>query len=142
MKITNIDTVSALFDRLITENIKLYFFNKDNLIDKVDHQIIIIEEIKKKLTETLTLILNENKYDYISEKRTYNENDIIESLEELIFSDIITGESDRDNLKEAISSTPSLTQFILNHKKIRKANELRAKAKNKVDKSIGRMIDA
>lgn len=38
MRITNIDTLSAYFDRLITENIKLYFFSKDGLTDKVDHQ--------------------------------------------------------------------------------------------------------
>ena len=29
MRITNIDTLSALFDRLISENIKLYFFKKE-----------------------------------------------------------------------------------------------------------------
>ena len=38
MYITNIDTLSALLDRLISENIKLYFFKKDNLIENIDHQ--------------------------------------------------------------------------------------------------------
>ena len=35
MRVTNIDTLSALLDRLVTENIKLYFFKKENLIDKM-----------------------------------------------------------------------------------------------------------
>ena len=35
---TNIDTLSALLDRLISENIKLYFFQKDNLTDNIEHQ--------------------------------------------------------------------------------------------------------
>ena len=139
--ITNIDTISALLDRLVTENIKLYFFNKDNLIDKIDHQIIVIEEIKKKLTETLSSIIKENKYDYISEKRTYSEDDILESIEELIFSDITTGEGDRDNLKEATSDNPNLDKFVFNHKKIRKANERRASAKNKIDERFKDIIE-
>ena len=29
MRLSNIDTLSAYFDRLITENIKLYFFKKE-----------------------------------------------------------------------------------------------------------------
>ena len=41
--ITNINTLSVLFDRLIVENIKLYFFNKDGLIDNVNHQNQIID---------------------------------------------------------------------------------------------------
>jgi len=139
--ITNIDTVSALLDRLITENIKLYFFIKDNLTDKIDHQEIVIEEIQKKLSETLSLIIKENRYDYVSEKRTYSEDDIIESLEELIFSDITTGEGDRDNLKEVNSETPDLNKFIFNHKKIRKANERRANAKNKIDERLKDIIE-
>ena len=45
MRVTNIDTLSAYFDRLITENIKLYFFEKDRLLEKVEHQRIIINII-------------------------------------------------------------------------------------------------
>ena len=43
--ITNIDTISALLDRLITENIKLYFFNKDNLTENIAHQQTVILEM-------------------------------------------------------------------------------------------------
>jgi hypothetical protein len=45
MRITNIDTMSAYFDRLTTENIKLYFSEKDRLLEKVEHQRIIINII-------------------------------------------------------------------------------------------------
>ena len=31
--ITNIDTLSALLDRLISENIKLHFFRKEDVVD-------------------------------------------------------------------------------------------------------------
>lgn len=140
-RITNIDTLSALFDRLITENIKLYFFNKDKSLDKINHQNDVIKEIKKKICELFEEVYTNKKYNYIEEKRTYSINDVVESLETLIKSDILTGEGDRDNLKEANSKNPSIEKFVNNHKKIRKANELRAVSKNKIDEQFKKIID-
>ena len=77
----------------------------------------------------------------MSEKRTYKPEDIVETLEELIKNDITTGEGDRANLKEATSDNPSLKHFTRNHKLIRKANEQRAVAKNKLDEQFKGFID-
>ena len=86
-------------------------------------------------------VYRDGKYDYISEKRTYKPDDIVETLEELINNDITTGEGDRANLKEATSDTPSLKHFTRNHKLIRKANENRAVSKNKLDKQFEGYIE-
>ena len=51
--ITNIDTLSALLDRLISENIKLHFFRKDGIVDNIEHQEKLIEEIKYRITKLL-----------------------------------------------------------------------------------------
>ena len=67
MRITNIDTLSALFDRLISENIKLYFFKKDNLKENVDHQEIVISGVKEKLSELFTEVLESRRYKYLTE---------------------------------------------------------------------------
>ena len=139
--ITNIDTISALLDRLISENIKLYFFRKEDVVDDIVHQENLIEEIKHRITQLLLDTYNERQYKYISEKRTYKPEDIVETLEELIHNDITTGEGDRANLKEATSDNPSLEHFTRNHKLIRKANENRAVAKNKLDKQFKGIID-
>ena len=139
--ITNIDTISALLDRLISENIKLYFFRKDGLDKNVKHQEILIDEIKERISDTLLAVYYDREYDYISEKRTYTPEDIVETLEELIHNDITTGEGDRANLKEATSDNPSLEHFTRNHKLIRKANENRAVAKNKLDKQFKGFVD-
>jgi len=138
--ITNIDTLSALFDRLITENIKLYFFNKDNLIDKVDHQKIVVEEIKNRIKKLLQDTYEKKEYDYLSEKRTFNENSIVESLEELIVNDINIGESDRERLKQVQSENPSIEKFIVNEKRLRKANEGRSRNKNEIDDQYKKML--
>ena len=88
MRITNIDTLSAYLDRLITENIKLYFFKKDGLTEKANHQLIVISEIKTKISELIREVVTNGSYEYIEEYRTFNEGSIIEELDELIQNDI------------------------------------------------------
>ena len=52
--ITNIDTLSALLDRMISENIKLYFFKKDGVVDNIKHQEEVISDIKNRLVLLFT----------------------------------------------------------------------------------------
>ena len=139
--VTNIDTLSALLDRLISENIKLHFFKKDGIDENIEHQEKVIYEIRERIKILLGEVFIWKKYNYISEKRTYKPDDIVETLEELIHNDIITGEGDRANLKEATSDNPSLEHFTKNHKLIRKANENRAVAKNKLDEQFKSFVD-
>ena len=141
MRITNVDTLSAILDRLVSENIKLYFFKKDNLKENIDHQEIVISELRQKLSKLFTEVLDSGKYKYLSEKRTYKPDDIIETIEELIYNDITTGEHDRANLDESLSDNPSIETFTKNHKLIRKANENRASAKNKIDEQFQNIIE-
>jgi len=141
MRITNIDTLSAYLDRLITENIKLYFFTKDGLTEKINHQKQIIFEIKEKISELFIETLQKNSYNYIEEHRTFNESSIIEELNELIQNDINIGEADRARLEETTKDVPNLDRMIINEKRLRKANEGRARNKNKIDKQFKDMID-
>jgi hypothetical protein len=141
MYTTNIDTLSALFDRLISENIKLYFFRKDNLIDNVSHQESVIEDIKVRLKELMIDVYENKQYNYISEKRTYKADMTLDSLEQLIKSDIYTGEGDRANLAELNKETPDINAFRKNHKVLRSANELRAVSKNNLDKDFKDFIE-
>tara|TARA_Y100001972_G_C7454600_1_gene232418 strand:+ start:32 stop:472 length:441 start_codon:yes stop_codon:yes gene_type:complete len=141
MRITNVDTLSAILDRLVSENIKLYFFKKDNLKENIDHQEIVISELRQKLSKLFTEVLDSGRYKYLSEKRTYKPDDIIETIEELIYNDITTGEHDRANLDESLSDNPSIETFTKNHKLIRKANENRASAKNKIDEQFQNIIE-
>ena len=133
MRITNIDTLSAYLDRLITENIKLYFFKKDGLTEKVDHQLIIISEVKTKISKLIREVATNGSYEYIEEYRTFNEGSIIEELEELIQNDINIGEADIARLEETTKDTPNVDRMIVNEKRLRKANEGRARNKNKID---------
>lgn len=139
--ITNLSTLSVLFDRLIVENIKLYFFNKDGLIDNIKHQNEIISEIKSKIADLLNETFEKNKYDYIEEKRTYKYQEIVESVEQLIKSNITTGQADKQNLVEALSENPSVDVFKKNHKILRKSNEDRARYKNIIDSQYKNIVE-
>ena len=130
MRITNIDTLSALIDRLITENIKLFFFEKDKLEEKALHQKDIINGIKYKLKELFLEVYNANCYDYIDEKRTFSSSNIVEEISELVTNDIHIGESDRARLNIA----------MLEEKRLRKSNEGRSKNKNDIDKNFQNLI--
>ena len=121
--------------------IKLYFFNKDNLTDKVAHQKIVIEEIKIKISELFLETIERNSYNYIEEHRTFNESAIVEELEELIQNDINIGEADRARLAETTKEIPNLDRMIVNEKRLRKANEGRARNKNNIDKLFKSQFD-
>jgi len=139
--LTNIDTLSALLDRLISENIKLYFFRKDNIMINIKHQKQIINEIKDRIKTLLIDVYDHKEYDYVSEKRTYKADMTLESLEQLIKSDIYTGEGDRANLTELNKENPNIKSFRKNHKILRSANELRAVSKNELDENFKKFIE-
>ena len=139
--VTNIDTLSAMLDRLISENIKLYFFKKENLIENVSHQETVISEIKNRIKNLLLDVYKTKEYNYVSEKRTYKADMTLESLEQLIKSDIYTGEGDSANLEELNKKDPDLNAFRKNHKVLRSSNELRAVSKNKLDAQFKKFIE-
>ena len=141
MRITNLDTLSAMLDRLVTENIKKFFFEKDDLEDKVEHQVKVIDELKEKISELFHECYNNKGYDYMSEKRTWKDDDIVDDINDLTHNDILVGESDRGVLGEVVSDETDLDELKLQAKRMRKANEGRAKSKNEIDKKFKKIVE-
>ena len=131
MRLSNIDTLSAYFDRLITENIKLYFFKKEKDLQKIHHQEVAIDMIKEKISQLLQESFESGEYQYVGEKRTFDSSSIVEELEDLVTNDIHIGESDRARLRIA----------QMEEKRLRKANEGRAKNKNQIDILFKDMVE-
>lgn len=128
MRITNINTLSSLFDRLVCERIKHFFFNKDGKDDLAHHQELIIDEIKREIE----MVFMEENYEYLSEKRTFV-NELLINLDELVKNDIHIGESDRRRLEEIQKLDPRIEVMIEQEKRLRTANEGRSKNKNDID---------
>ena len=141
MRITNVDTLSALIDRMISENIKLFFFRKDGLGDKVKHQEMVIAELRSRIKKLFIEVFTDGEYQYMSELRTYKLDSVMESMDELIKADLYTGEGDRNNLAEAVKDEPDVRLFAKNHKLLRKSNEMRAHSKNKLDEQFKGFIE-
>ena len=72
MRVTNVDTLSAYLDRLISERIKLYHFeSKYQDKEGVEHQRRVVDEIKSKIEDLVKgCFTSPYTYDYIDEKRT------------------------------------------------------------------------
>jgi hypothetical protein len=131
MRLSNIDTLSAYFDRLITENIKLYFFKKDKDLQNIHHQEVTIDIIKEKISSLLEEVYETGEYQYIGEKRTFDSSSIVEELEDLVTNDVHIGESDRARLKVV----------LMEEKRLRKSNEGRANNKNQIDILFKDMVE-
>lgn len=135
------DTLSALYDRLICENVKLYFFKKDKDIHKTEHQLEVISELRKRLADTFKECLTEHGYEYISEKRTFNIEGITEELEKLVHNDVEIGEADRARLAEVSKPNPDVNTLVREEARLRVSNEGRAKGKNNIDSSFQEIFE-
>jgi hypothetical protein len=131
MRVSNIDSISALLDRLITERIKLYFFTKSLEQDKVKHQTSVIKEITGKLSTALTEVF-EGKYESLEELRTFS-NNVADELLQLTFDDIEIGESDRARLEEIKTNKPKVKNLAKNEVRLRVSNETRSASKNRLE---------
>lgn len=131
MKITNVNTLSALLDRLITENIKKFFFEKDGLSDKANHQKIIIGALNAEIS-TLLMECFYDGYKYLDEKRTFSQAFPMEVVS-LVLNDIRIGEADRARLEEATSDDPDFYRMAFNEIRLRVSNENRSVNKNSID---------
>lgn len=138
-RITNVDTISALIDRLITENIKLYFFQKNEETDSIIHQRDVILELKLRISDLIVKCLEEKDYDHLGERRTWSTK-FTDQIEYLTQFDIHIGEADREKLKQLDSDDPSLSILLHQEKRMRVANEGRATSKNKIDDFFKKMV--
>ena len=149
MRITNIDTLSALFDRLISERIKLYHFeNRYTDKDKeIEHQKNVVKEIKNKITTLFTECLTQSEYQYLEEKRSFGEKRInevkqlINAADNLAIADLDVGAAYYD--QKETNTSPD--KYMKNELKLREANERRASVKNQIDatfKNIAERVGA
>ena len=132
-RITNVDTLSALFDRLICENVKLYFFKKDNEVEREVHQEKVIQALKGKLSEVLKECFEEHDYNFLEEHRTFNIDGLTKELETLIHNDVEIGEADRQRLSAITNGKMDHSELAKGEARLRVANEGRAKGKNRID---------
>ena len=129
--VSNLNTVSALFDRFITEKIKQYFFFIKKDQKKVRSQSKIIKLIGKELVITLGDIIHSKKYNYDLEKRTFDKDmtKFVHSVENLIVMNLNIGKADNN-----------LASIVKNVQLSRTSLERRSKIKNDIDDIIKKIV--
>jgi|TARA_B110000027_G_C16094799_1_gene290265 hypothetical protein len=129
--VSNLNTVSALFDRFITEKIKQYFFFIKKDQKKVRSQSKIIKLIGKELVITLGDIIHSKKYNYDLERRTFDKDmtKFVHSVENLIVMNLNIGKADNN-----------LASIVKNVQLSRTSLERRSKIKNDIDDIIKKII--
>lgn len=138
--ITNINTFSALLDRLITEKIKEYFFIKNGEKKLAKKQLIIIREINRQILITFKKINLSKGYDYLKENRTFKYNTalIVNLFSKLTVEDLEIGTADNDLAKSIKKKNKK--DVVKNLKKSRLALEKRAAIKNQIDLSLKKIF--
>jgi hypothetical protein len=140
MRVSNLDTLSVFLDRLIVENIKRFFFDKDGKADKVRHQDEIIAELRGRIAALLEESLRKGDYEYISEARTFHSAEVIQGLERLVLDNLRAGEAERAKLATLESGSPNLEALSMGTVHARVANEYRAQHKNEIDASFKSLL--
>ena len=129
--ISNLNTVSALFDRLITEKIKQYFFYLSKEKKKFKIQTQLINSLHNELQQTFKQIIKSKQYKFNKEKRTFDKDmkNFFYSVENLIVMNLNVGKSDNN-----------LSKILKNLKLSRASLERRAKIKNDIDDLVKKII--
>ncbi len=122
MNISNVNTISALIDRLIIENLKMIKFleNKD---DRASLQQLIIDDLREEL-EGIFKQIKDGKYAYRQECRTFTHN-----LMRLCFDNYQIAKYDNLKLEDDLE----LSQLRAYTHLVRDLLEDRAAVKNKID---------
>jgi len=140
MRITNINTLSALIDRLTTEHVKKtsFYINGDH--DKVIHQEHIINEIINELNILFEEINQTNKYVYLKEFRTIKPG-IVDHIENVIKIDLENIEAEKCRVTYLNKNKVDLMTTLKNDLWLRIGNELRANIKNTLDEEFDKFIE-
>lgn len=131
-RISNLNSFSAIIDRLIVENLKLLTFIDRN-DDKAESQKIIISEIRKELDDVFQEITN-GSYSSVGENRTYESTstELIDDIFKLCTSNYVIGKLDAEKIKLNVDGD-LLKGYVL---QVRDYLEFRAHIKNKIEDNV------
>ena len=129
---SNVNSFSAIIDRLIIENLKIIQFVDQNKLEKAEQQNVIISELKTELNLIYQELL-ENRYKSIGEQRTYTNDNLFSDLFRLCLNNYCIAKGDKLKIEESNKSVvdiDNLKNYIL---AVRENLEERSKSKNNLE---------
>ena len=131
-RMSNVNSFSAIIDRLIIENLKIIQFVDQNKLEKAEQQNVIISELKTELNLIYQELL-ENRYKSIGEQRTYTNDNLFSDLFRLCLNNYCIAKGDKLKIEESNKSVvdiDNLKNYIL---AVRENLEERSKSKNNLE---------
>jgi hypothetical protein len=131
-RMSNVNSFSAIIDRLIIENLKIIQFVDQNKLEEAEQQNVIISELKTELNLIYQELL-ENRYKSIGEQRTYTNDNLFSDLFRLCLNNYCIAKGDKLKIEESNKSVvdiDNLKNYIL---AVRENLEERSKSKNNLE---------
>jgi hypothetical protein len=131
-RMSNVNSFSAIIDRLIIENLKIIQFVDQNKLEEAEQQNVIISELKTELNLIYQELL-ENRYKSIGEQRTYTNDNLFSDLFRLCLNNYCIAKGDKlkvEESKKGIVNVDMLKNYI---NAVRENLEERSKSKNNLE---------
>jgi hypothetical protein len=131
-RMSNVNSFSAIIDRLIIENLKIIQFIDQNKLEEAEQQNVIISELKTEL-DLIYQELLESRYTSIGEQRTYTNDNLFSDLFRLCLNNYCIAKGDNLKIEESkqdIVNVDMLKNYI---NAVRENLEERAKSKNSLE---------
>jgi hypothetical protein len=132
-RMSNVNSFSAIIDRLIIENLKIFQFIENGDLEKADDQNDIISELKNEL-DIIFDEIKSNSYDSISEQRTFTTSDnVFLNLFLLSLNNYSISKGDKLKLEEIKKDEIDVEKLKLYIEFVRSNLELRSHSKNNLE---------
>jgi hypothetical protein len=132
-RISNVNSFSAIIDRLIIENLKIIQFTDQNKLKEAELQNQIIMELKAELDKIYNELI-ENKYVSIREQRTYNSDNLFADLFRLCLNNYCIAKGDGLKIEESEKDVVNVESLKMYINYVRANLEERSKSKNNLEK--------
>ena len=114
-RMSNVNSFSAIIDRLIIENLKIIQFVDQNKLEEAEQQNVIISELKTEL-DLIYQELLENRYISIGEQRTYTSKNLFSDIFRLCLNNYSIALGDKLKIEESkkdIVNIDTLKNYII-----------------------------
>lgn len=131
-RMSNVNSFSAIIDRLIIENLKIIQFVDQNKLEEAEQQNIIITELKIEL-DLIYQELLDNRYKSIGEQRTYTNDNLFSDLFKLCLNNYCIAKGDKLKIEETKNEVVNIEKLKNYINAVRENLEERSKSKNSLE---------
>lgn len=143
--ISNLNSFSALIDRIIVENLKLQHFQHAGNTSAADGQVALLSALQQELTNLFEATLAARGYQFIGEQRTFvlgKLAQMLDDIEQLTVCHDNIKRCDSGKLVELQKDEPDIERILDAERLNRVSLEDRSRLKNRLDNSYADLVHA